>query len=318
MSKRIPGLFYASAEFLLGAQRRPLKGLNNPLCRNFASETRTGSQFAYKFDSLKVTKPIPSVYQIELNKEQSGNALNSAVGHELRTCFEIITHDQSCRAVVLSGAGKDFCLGINIADLSKLDLKNHDHGRNAFRIRTAIKQFQDSFTAIEKCPKPVIAAVTGGCLGAGVDLISACDIRYCTKDSYFAIKQVDMALAADLGSIQRLPRIIGNGSMFKEFLFTGRNFSADEASKMGLVNRVVDDRNSLLKDALDVAKNISDKSPLAISATKINLNFARDHSVQSGLEFNSVWNMSMIQGYDLREVFKASLEGREPKFYDLH
>eukprot|EP00004_Rigifila_ramosa_P014010 TRINITY_DN3148_c0_g1_i4.p1 TRINITY_DN3148_c0_g1~~TRINITY_DN3148_c0_g1_i4.p1 ORF type:complete len:211 (+),score=56.96 TRINITY_DN3148_c0_g1_i4:264-896(+) len=187
-----------------------------------------------------------------------------------------------------------------------------DVARKAFRQRTTVLDFQDSFTAIEKCCKPVIAAVHGGCIGGGVDLITACDIRFCTTDAYFVVKEVDIALAADVGTLQRLPKIVGNDSLVRELCYTARKMPSDEALRFGLVSRVVDTRDACIAAAVETASLIASKSPIGIVGTKINLNFSRDHSTASSLDYVATWNMAMLQTEDLPKAAAASLARGEP------
>ncbi|KAK2510451.1 hypothetical protein Q9233_017727 [Columba guinea] len=174
-------------------------------------------------------------------------------------------------------------------------------------------QFQESFTALEKCPKPVIAAIHGACVGAGVDLISACDIRFCSQDAWFQVKEVDIGLAADVGTLQRLPKIVGSQSLVNELAFTARKMMAPEAQSCGLVSRVFADKEALLAGALEVAVAIAARSPVAVQGTKVNLLFSRDHSVPEGLRYVATWNMAMLQTEDILKSVQASMDKKGPE-----
>ncbi|XP_023598078.1 delta(3,5)-Delta(2,4)-dienoyl-CoA isomerase, mitochondrial [Trichechus manatus latirostris] len=152
-------------------------------------------------------------------------------------------------------------------------------------IHNLLSKHQETFSVIEKCPKPVIAAIHGGCIGAGVDLITACDIRYCAKDAFFQVKEVDMGVASDVGTLQRLPRVIGSQILVNELAFTARKLMADEARSSGLVSRVFPDKEVLFDAAFSLAAEISSKSPVAVQGTKVNLLYARDHPVADSLNF---------------------------------
>ncbi len=154
---------------------------------------------------------------------------------------------------------------------------------------------QESFTAIEKCPQPVIAAVHSACIGGGVDLLCACDIRYASKDSFFSIKEVDVGLAADVGTLQRMPKIVGNEGFVRELAYTARRFDAKEAFERGFITRVLECKDATLKAALETAEVIASKSPVAVVGTKRFLVHARDHTVQEGLEYAANWNMVMLE-----------------------
>jgi len=235
-----------------------------------------------------------------------------------KKCFEVLAEDLDCRAIVLAAAGKHFTTGLDLSEIGFLLSLGTDVGRNAFHLNTVIRQFQESFTAIEKCPKPVIAAVHSSCIGGGIDLITACDIRYCSDDANFSIKEIDIGIVADVGTLQRLPKVIGNESLLRELAFTGRAFSSQEAKEFGLVSRVFKDKDVLLAESIKLATEIAEKSPLAVAGTKMNLNYARDHSVEDGLNYVAAWNMSMLQTHDLKEVMRAKQERRPPHFDSLY
>ncbi|KHJ93470.1 enoyl-CoA hydratase/isomerase family protein [Oesophagostomum dentatum] len=168
---------------------------------------------------------------------------------------------------------------------------------------------------VVNCCKPVIAAVHGVCYGGGIDIISACDVRHCTQDAIFSIKEVDVGLAADVGSLNRLPKICGNESWLKEVSFTARNFGADEAFRFDLVSRVYSTREEMLKDVLDLAKKMAEKSPVAVQGTKIVLNYSRDHTVEEGLRFVATWNQSQLMTEDItKSVVAAITKSPTPPF----
>nr|KAF6289889.1 enoyl-CoA hydratase 1 [Pipistrellus kuhlii] len=230
-------------------------------------------------------------------------------------CFNKIAQDADCRAVVISGEGKMFTSGIDLVDMASDLLQPHgdDVARISWYLRNLISRYQETFSVIEKCPKPVIAAIHGGCIGGGVDLVTACDIRYCAQDAFFQVKEVDVGLAADVGTLQRLPRVIGNQSLVNELAFTARKMMADEALSSGLVSRIFPDKDVMLDAAFNLAAEISSKSPVAVQGTKINLLYSRDHSVAEGLNFMSSWNMSMLQTQDIVKSVQAAMEKKELK-----
>nr|KAF6285574.1 enoyl-CoA hydratase 1 [Myotis myotis] len=230
-------------------------------------------------------------------------------------CFNKIAQDADCRAVVISGAGKMFTAGIDLVDMASdlLQPQGDDVARISWYLRSLIARYQETFSVIEKCPKPVIAAIHGGCIGGGVDLITACDIRYCAQDAFFQVKEVDVGLAADVGTLQRLPRVIGNQSLVNELAFTARKMMADEALSSGLVSRIFPDKEVMLDAAFNLAAEISSKSPVAVQGTKINLLYSRDHSVAEGLNYMASWNMSMLQTQDIVKSVQAAMEKKELK-----
>lgn len=159
-----------------------------------------------------------------------------------------------------------------------------DVARKGVILDRAIKLYQDSISAVELCPKPVVMAVHQACIGAGVDLITAADIRYSTQDAFFQVKEVDIGMAADVGTLQRLPKAIGSQSLARELCFTGRRFESAEAERSGLISRVYPDKNSLLEGAIALAADIASKSPIAVQATKENMVYSLDHTNQEGLD----------------------------------
>nr|XP_045600528.1 delta(3,5)-Delta(2,4)-dienoyl-CoA isomerase, mitochondrial-like [Procambarus clarkii] len=257
----------------------------------------------YTFETLAVSVPKDHVFHVQLNRTEKLNALNKIMWREVGECFDKLAEDPDCRAVVLSGTGKLFTTGIDLGDLTQMAgivMSDDDVARKCRALRKIISSYQESFTAIEKCPKPVISAVHNACIGAGVDLICSADIRYCSSDAWFQVKEVDVGLAADVGTLQRLPKIIGNQSLVRELCFSARKFFSSEALQCGFVSRVFEDKDSLLEAALDMASTIASKSPVAVQTTKIALVHSRDHSVQEGLDNLANINMTMLQSEDLR------------------
>ncbi|XP_037675936.1 delta(3,5)-Delta(2,4)-dienoyl-CoA isomerase, mitochondrial isoform X4 [Choloepus didactylus] len=280
-----------------------------------ASRASASEAPEHSYESLRVTSVQRHLLHVQLNRPEKRNAMNKAFWSEMVECFNKIAQDADCRAVVISGAGKMFTSGIDLVDMASEFQKpqGDDVARTSWHLRDLISRYQETFSVIEKCPKPVIAAIHGGCIGGGVDLVSACDIRYCTQDAYFQVKEVDIGLAADVGTLQRLPRIIGNQSLVNELAFTARKMMADEALDSGLVSRVFTDRETLLDAAFALAAEISSKSPVAVQGTKVNLVYSRDHSVAEGLNFMRSWNMSMLQTEDIMKSVQALMEKKELK-----
>ncbi|XP_029427192.1 delta(3,5)-Delta(2,4)-dienoyl-CoA isomerase, mitochondrial isoform X3 [Rhinatrema bivittatum] len=273
------------------------------------------AESSYSYSTLKVSQTADKMLHVELNRPEKMNAMNKAFWREMVECFNKIAEDSECNVVVVSGAGRVFTAGIDLMDMAGdvLQAEGDDVARKAWNLRKKITEYQETFTVIEKCSKPVIAAVHGACIGAGVDMISACDIRYCTQDAWFQVKEVDIGLAADVGTLQRLPRIIGSQSLVNELAFTSRKMMSDEARSCGLVSRVFPDKESMLQGAMELASEIAGKSPVAVQGTKINLVYSRDHSVQEGLRYMATWNMSMLQTEDILKSAQAAMEKKSTK-----
>ena len=254
------------------------------------------------------------VAHVLLNRPEKINSMNADFWREITAIFRWADTHDGVRAVVISGAGKHFSSGMDLMLLAGIGSQmGSDPGRNALNLRRKILEFQESFTAIERCAKPVLAAIHGYCLGGAIDLIAACDMRYATVDAQFAIKEVDIGMAADVGTLQRMPHLIGDG-MLRELALTGRTFDGEEARSMGLVNRTYTDHESLLAGVLELAREIAGKSPVAVRGTKEMLRFMRDHTINDGLEYVATWNASMLQSEDLRIAIAAHMSKQRPEF----
>lgn len=267
---------------------------------------------SYKIFKVTVEEHIATVC---FNRPDKANALPQEGWEELQAIFESLDQNEEVRAIILMGEGKHFCAGIDLSLLMSIQQKMQleCEGRKREQLRLFIKRLQAPITAIELCRKPVLAAIHGGCIGGGIDIISACDMRYCTDDAYFTIKEIDMGMVADLGTLQRLPKIIPAGIM-NEMAFTGRNVEGQEAQGIGLCNWSFDSKDEMMDAVTSIAKTIASKSPLAIRGTKEVLRYTRDHSVADGLEYIANWNAAMLLSKDLNEAFMAKMEKRAASF----
>ncbi|HAK77459.1 MAG TPA: crotonase/enoyl-CoA hydratase family protein [Runella sp.] len=256
---------------------------------------------------LRIEDSIAWVY---FNRPERANALNQKAWDEMKVLFEELDDNNDVRVIILSGHGKHFCAGIDLELLMNVaQFSQPCEGRKREQLRKKILALQAPINAIEQCSKPVIAAIKGGCIGGGVDIISACDMRYCTDDAYFTIKEIDMGMVADLGTLQRLPKIIPPG-IAREMAYTGRNVAGIEAERIGLVNRTYPSAEEMYTEVMKVAQQIVSKSPLSIRGTKAILNHSRDHSVADGLEYIATWNAAMLLSDDLMEAFQAKMQKR--------
>lgn len=292
----------------------------SPTVRRLSSTAPQNNDSQYRFQTLAVSTPHEFVKHVELNRPEKRNAMNATFFSELEKCFQYLGEDKDCRAVLVSGRGKGFTSGLDLAEFSEtlnVGQDEDDVGRKAFSFRSIIKRFQDSISSLEKCHKPVIALVNGHCIGGGVDLITACDIRYCTREAWFSVREVDVGLAADIGTLQRLPKVVGNGSLAREIIYTARNFTSEEAKSLGLVSQVFADEKTMIEKGLELATLIASKSPIAVQGSKINLVYSRDRTVDEGLHFMSVWNASMLQSEDLLKAAMAAMTKDKAKFSKL-
>lgn len=257
------------------------------------------------------------VCEIRLYRAERANALNEAMWHELRTAFQWADATELVRVVLLHGAGRNFCAGIDLAMLGGLAgaVAHADAARGREALRRLILDLQDCLSSIERCRKPVLAAIHGACVGGAVDLIACCDMRYATGDARFSVREIDIGMTADVGSLQRLPRLVPDG-VVRELAYTGRDFDGVEAQTIGLVNRTFASHDALLTGVREIAATIAGKAPLAIRGTKEMLNYARDHSVADGLNYVATWNAAMLMSADLDEAITAMRDQRQPKFGD--
>lgn len=257
-----------------------------------------------------------NIAHVQINRPDKINAMNAEFWSEIRDIFAWIEDTAQVRVVVLSGAGKHFSSGIDLMLLAQVGGQlGKEVGRNARALKRKIEELQSSFNAVDQCSKPVIAAIQGYCLGGAIDLISACDMRYSTIDAQFAIKEIDVGMAADVGTLQRLPHIIGDGIM-RELAYTGRTVYGEEAQRIGLVNNTYTDHDALMTAVFELAQTIAKKSPIAVQGSKEMIRYMRDHSVADGLNYIATWNASMLQAEDLRVAMAAHMSKQTPEFKD--
>jgi enoyl-CoA hydratase len=257
------------------------------------------------------------IAEVRLNRPDKSNAMNEALWQEIRQAFDWVDSTPQVRVAILSGEGKNFCAGIDLSMLLSIQqqIANPDGARSREALRRLILDLQDCLSRIERCRKPVIAAIQGACIGGALDMITCCDMRYASADAVFSIKEIDLGMVADVGTLQRLPHLIGQG-ITRELAFTGRNVDAVEAEKIGLLNRVFESNSALTASVRELAKTIAEKSPLAIRGLKDVINYSRDHSVADGLNYVASWNAGMLLSADFNESMAAQREKRPAKFSD--
>lgn len=268
----------------------------------------------FNFFSVQIENHIA---RVAFNRPDKANALHLPAWEEMRAVFQYLHEEPSARVIVLTGEGKHFCAGIDLTTLMDLQqFQSMDcEGRKREALRNFILNLQDTITAIERCRKPVIAAIHRACVGGGVDIISACDMRYCTEDAYFSIKEIDLGLVADIGTLQRLPTILNPG-IVAELAYTGRKVSGPEAQQIGLVNRSFASQEAMMEAVMEMAAQIAAKSPLVVRGTKEMLLYKRDHTVTDALDNMATWNAAMFFSKDLLEAFQANMERRPAAFED--
>jgi enoyl-CoA hydratase/carnithine racemase len=257
------------------------------------------------------------VARINLNRPDKANAMNAPMWQEIRTAMQWVDATPSVRVAIIGGNGANFCAGIDLGMMMALGKEIEDacDARTRENLRNVILDLQDTLTSVERCRKPVIAAIHGACIGGAIDLIACCDMRYASSDATFSIKEIDIGMTADVGTLQRLPKII-NAGIVRELAYTARQIDAAEAAQIGLINRAFASRELLASSVHDIADSIAAKSPLAIRGTKEMLNYARDHSVADGLNYIATWNAAMLMSQNLQESMMANMEKRQAVFRD--
>ena len=269
---------------------------------------------AYETLSLSVDAGIAHV---QLSRGEKFNTMNKAFWPEMVAVFDEIEEDPSARVVVFSAQGKHFTSGLDLNDFGPgLMGTDSEPARKAEALRRSVLRMQETMSVVDRCRLPVLMAIQGACIGGGIDLISSADMRYCTEDAFFCIQETNIGMTADVGTLQRLPHIIPHG-IVRELTYTGRRMMAAEARECGLINQVFTDQQALLAGVMDIAAEIAAKSPIATVGNKEMLNYARDHSIQDGLNYIATWNAAMLSRADLGEAFMARTEKRETKYADL-
>jgi len=259
------------------------------------------------------------VAEVVLNTPARLNAMSMKFFYEIKQAFQTLDLDPEVRAIVVWAEGKLFTAGLDLKEAATGVLGggagtggSSAAARNYSLYRT-IKDLQGCFTAIVDCRKPVIAAVHNKCIGGGLDLITACDVRLCAADASFSIYETKIAIVADVGTLQRITPIVGKG-MAREMAFTGRFIPAERARSCGLVNEVYPDKDALLSAARAMAAEIAANAPMAVQGVKAVLNYSEEHPTADGLEYVAQWNASFVQSNDVAEAVSAFLEKRPPTF----
>ena len=263
------------------------------------------------------------VAHIQLNRPDQLNSMIPEFWSELPEIVRGIDAGGHARAIVISSTGKHFCAGMDLAVFTggggiagDAATRSAEMGRLRARLRQSALLLQQSFTCLERARVPVLAAIHGGCVGGAVDLVTACDLRYASRDAFFVVQEINIGMTADVGTLQRLPKLVPDG-IARELAYFGGRMPAPRAYEVGLVNELFDDHDALVSGVLERAAQIATKSPLAIWGSKEMLNYARDHSVADGLNYIATWQTGMFQPADMMESFAAKSEKRDPVFDDL-
>jgi enoyl-CoA hydratase len=272
---------------------------------------------SYECFSVEISEQVAHVV---LNRPEKRNAMNPAFWRELPEIITELDSNAKARVIVISSTGPHFSAGLDLASFGSVaGSGENDEMRKrqrAIAVYNNILHTQHSFNVLEECRIPVLVAIQGGAIGGGVDLASACDIRYATEDAYLVIQEINIGMTADVGTFPRLVKLIPEG-IVRELAYTGRRMPAREAKAAGLINEVFADHESMLAAVMTIARDIATKAPLAIYGSKRMINYARDHSTADGLDYISIWNASMLNVDEINEALTAKAEGRPGKFAEL-
>ncbi len=261
------------------------------------------------------------VAHIQMNRPDAMNAMNRAFWNELPVIVKDISDNARARCIVISSTGKHFCAGMDLTVFTG-DGGTVAGGRPSDRenagesFRYHVHHLQDVFSCLDEARMPVIVAIHGGCIGGAVDMTSACDIRYASADTFFCIQEINIGMTADVGTFPRLCKLIPEGWV-RELAYTGRRLSAEQARQIGLVNTVLETHEACVAHALETAREIASKSPLAVAGSKVMINYARDHTIKDGLDYIAVWQTGMFSSAHMGEAFRAKAEKRDGNFPDL-
>ena len=258
------------------------------------------------------------VATVTLNRGEQLNTMVPAFWEELPTLVRELDATGGTRVIVLASTGRHFSAGMDLAVFGERPDGNAkaEPGRLRANLRANLLHLQETFSVLEKARMPVLAAIQGGCVGAAVDMVTACDMRYATEDAFFCIQEINIGMTADVGTLQRLPKLIPEG-VCRELAYTGRRMPAAEAKAVGLVNEVFADHEALLDGVRQIARTIASKSPLAIYGSKEMITYTRDHSTADSLNHIATWQSGMFQPSEMMESFKARTEKRDGDFEDL-
>ena len=273
------------------------------------------------YESFKYSSE-EGIGHLVLNKGEDLNKMTMNFWYELPKILDEIDRDASLRVLILSSTGKHFCAGMDLKNFGTLGNDSEKKtnvpdkariGENLYRVA---KELQDMLSKLEKLRIPVLAGIQGGCIGGGLDLVTAADMRFASKDAFFCIQEINIGMAADIGTLQRLPRVIPEGKV-RELAYTGRRMPAEEALETGLVNKVYESHEEMVAGLKEMPTVIASKSPLAVYGTKAILNFSRDHTIAEGLEYNALWSGAMLPQEDMAEAMMSNMEKRDPEFQDM-
>jgi enoyl-CoA hydratase len=262
------------------------------------------------------------IAHVVLSRPEKRNSMNPAFWKELPEIITDIDYESRARVIVLSSTGPHFSSGLDVSSFQGVAQPAGDADQRTRRLQAGtafydnVLHMQDAFNCIERCRVPVLAAIQGGCIGGGVDLISACDMRYATEDAFVTIFETNIGMTADVGTFPRLVKLIPEGHV-REMAYTGRRVGANEAKSMGLINHVYSDQAAMLDGVMAIAAEIASKAPLAVYGCKRMINYARDHNTADGLDYIAIWNATHLKIEEIQEAMTANAEKRPGDFVEI-
>ena len=260
-----------------------------------------------------------SIAHIRFNRPEKRNSMNEDFWTMFPKEVEELDDSGEIRALIVSSSGPHFSAGIDLSMFKDDIVENetdNEMGRSRGYFLQQLRFLQNAVSCLEAARFPVVTAVQGGCIGGGIDLITAADIRICTKDAFFLIEEINVGLAADIGTIQRLPKIIPAG-IAREWTMLGEKVSADRAKEVGLVSSLHDNHEEMMKNAFEIAEKLASKTPLAMWVTKETLNYSRDHTVKESLENVALWNAATLHKEDVMSTMMSKMQKKKPEYRNL-
>ncbi len=264
-----------------------------------------------------------NIAHIVLSRPEKRNAMVPEFWDDLPRIVRQIDDESLARVIVVSSTGPHFSAGMdtsvfgsNVSTAEDPEIRARENRLHGAKFLDTVKHLQETFSCLDNCRIPVLAAIQGGAIGGAVDLITACDMRYMTEDAFLTIFEINIGMTADVGTFPRITRLLPEG-VVKELAYTGRRMGAQEAKALGFVNEVYPNQESMLQAAMATAREIASKAPLAVYGSKRIINYARDHSTADTLDYIGIWNASMLQQDEIKEAIVAASEKRDGDFVDL-
>ena len=272
-----------------------------------------------QYAGFEVTTADNGVSELIFNNPDKRNCMSKQFWHDLPRAITELSMAGKTRVLMVHSQGKHFTAGMDLNNFGSLQTEglNPEKGRMGDHFMHTVAILQHTFTALEKARFPVLSAVQGGCFGAGIDMVCAGDMRYCTSDAFFVVQETNIGMTADVGTLQRIQHCMPSG-LARELCYTGRNLTADEAKQAGFVNAVYSDHGEMIDAVRQIATTIASKSPMSVYGCKHHLNYARDHSVDESLQYQAVWQSGHFHMDDMGEALGAKFEAREPNYANLN